>query len=180
MALAQETINRLNELGAETEIYSIREKDHQPCRGCMACVRIKECRIKDDMKALHEKMREADGILMASPVYFYDINAQCKTIIDRSYAVLPLNGNKVGASILTAGSIGHSGALKTLETFFSGHGITNVGSVSIYNVKQEMIKAKESARKLGDKMYKAIEFMKTADFEPFAMHNHFSYGTHTF
>jgi multimeric flavodoxin WrbA len=180
MALAEHTINKLTELGAEVEIYSIRAKDHKPCIGCMACMKLKECRIKDDMKDLHQKMKEADGIIFASPIYFYDVNAQCKIIIDRSYAVSPLNGNKVGASLFSAGSLGHSGALKTIETFFSVHGISNVGNVCIYNIKEDMPIAEKSARDLGEKMYKAVEFMKTCDFEPFAQHNHYAYGTHTF
>lgn len=180
LALAQHTIDALISKGAEVEIYSVRGKDHRVCIGCFACKKKGYCVQKDDMGELHGKMKEADGILMVSPVYFYDVPAQAKIIIDRSYAVQALNGNKVGASIITAGSLGHLGAINTLSNFFLVQGIANLGYVSAYNLNEELPKAIASARQLGEKMYEAIRFMEKAEGTPFEMHNHFSYGTHTF
>ncbi|PXY01977.1 hypothetical protein DF185_04820 [Marinifilum breve] len=180
LALAQHTINALEKNGAEVEIYHVRNKNHQVCRGCKACVKKHKCILKDDMIELHDKMKAADGILMVSPVYFYDVNAQCKIIIDRSYAVQPLNGNKLGASIITAGSLGHMGAINTISNFFLVQGIANLGFVSAYNTEQELSKGIESAKQLGIKMVKAIKLMQTSEGTPFSMHNHYSYGTHTF
>ncbi|NOU58282.1 flavodoxin family protein [Marinifilum caeruleilacunae] len=180
LALAQHSINALKENGIEVEIYHVRNKKHQVCAGCMACVNKHKCILKDDMIELHEKMKAADGILMVSPVYFYDVNAQCKIIIDRSYAVQPLNGNKLGASIITAGSLRHMGAINTISNFFLVQGIANLGFVSAYNTEQELSKGIESAKQLGIKMVEAIKLMQTSEETPFSMHNHYSYGTHTF
>lgn len=179
LSLAQHTIDSLKSNGVDVEIYSVRNKNHQVCKGCQACQIKHKCVIKDDMANLHEKMKLADGILMVSPVYFYDINAQCKIIIDRSYAIQPLDNNKVGASIITAGSLGHIGAINTINNFFLVQGIANLGFVSAYKSDQDLNKGIESAKQLGEKMFEAIEFMKTAKNTPFAMHNHYSYGTHT-
>ncbi|MCT4640059.1 MAG: flavodoxin family protein [Bacteroidales bacterium] len=180
LELATNTLETLNRLGVQTEIYSVRGKDIKHCRACNRCKVTGNCVINDDMQELYSKLKEADGIIIASPVYFYDINSQLKTIIDRTYAVQPMNGNKVGATIVTAGSIGHSGAIKTIETFFTVHGIANTGFISAYAVKEELVKAKESATRLGNKMFEAIKLLKDSKTEPFAMLNHYSYGTHTF
>ncbi|MCT4588760.1 MAG: flavodoxin family protein [Carboxylicivirga sp.] len=180
LLIAQHTIDSLMKKDVEVEIYSVRNKNHQVCGGCMACAKKHKCVLKDDMLELHEKMRAADGILMVSPVYFYDVNAQCKIIIDRSYAVQPLNGNKVGASIVTAGSVGHIGAINTISNFFMVQGIANLGFVSAYNTEQELSKCVESAKALGNKMFEAIKLLQTSESTPFSMHNHYSYGTHTF
>lgn len=180
LEMAQYTIDSLKKNGVDVEIYTVRNRNHQVCKACQACKIKHKCVLKDDMGELHEKMNSANGILMVSPVYFYDVNAQCKIIIDRSYAIQPINGNKVGASIVTAGSLGHIGAINTISNFFQVQGIANLGFVSAYNTEQELNKGIESAKELGIKMFKAMEFMKSTKDTPFAMHNHYSYGTHTF
>jgi len=177
--LAMRTLDALKAKGVQTVVYRVRDKDHEPCKGCQACQKIGKCVIRDDMQDLHALMKEADGILIASPTYFYDVNSQCKMIIDRSYAVQPLNGNKVGGIVITAGSMGHSNAIKTVETFFTVQGIANVGFVSAFTDKEDLPKANQSAYDLGKKMFDAMMLLKDSENEPFAMHNHYSYGTHT-
>ena len=77
------------EAGNDVEKIFLREKKIGYCVACQYCKRdgaSGPCAIKDDMAAILEKMVEADVIVMASPVYFYGIDAQLKTVIDRTYA----------------------------------------------------------------------------------------------
>ncbi len=123
-------------------------------------------------------MKEADVVLMGSPIFFYDVTSQCKMIIDRSYAVQPLNQNKVGGILLTAGSMGGSSALSTLNMFFTVQGITSAGYVLSLGETKNNEKGLQSAFDLG---IKAVNMAKTLKETPhdFGMHNHYAYGTHT-
>lgn len=56
------------------------------CMGCGACAQSGVCVIKDDMAAILQKMIDADVIVLATPVYFYSMNGQLKTLIDRTVA----------------------------------------------------------------------------------------------
>ena len=162
-----------------TELYTVEGKNHQPCAGCRACQQSKKCVIQDDIQILHEKMMFSDGIIIGSPVYFYDINAQCKIIIDRSFAVKPLNGNKAGAIIITASSMGTSNAVSTLNMFFSVHGITSAGWLSAYSKSDEGEAAILSAFELGKKIAQIAEEKRHLDSDAFNSFRHIAYGTHS-
>lgn len=73
--------------GSDVEKIFIRDKKIGYCTACYYCRDTgKGCAIKDDMEEILDKMLAADVIVMASPVYFYSIDAQMKTIIDRTVA----------------------------------------------------------------------------------------------
>ena len=66
------------------EILSVRDYKVNPCLGCNACFKTNGiCAQKDDMTIIYEKMSQADMLVIASPVYFYGISAQMKSVIDR-------------------------------------------------------------------------------------------------
>lgn len=69
----------------KVEVISVRSHDINPCIGCNSCfTRLgNECFQKDDMQIVYEKLKTADILVIASPVYFYVISAQLKAIIDR-------------------------------------------------------------------------------------------------
>ena len=70
-------------------VIHLREKTLSPCRACEYCHKKGngECAIKDDMSALYPLFREADTIVLVSPIYWWQVTAQMKTFIDRLYAV---------------------------------------------------------------------------------------------
>ncbi len=75
--------------GAEKSGNSIEKiylKDHKIgfCQACYACKKTGKCVQKDDMEAILDKMVKADVIVMATPVYFYTMDAQMKVLIDRT------------------------------------------------------------------------------------------------
>jgi multimeric flavodoxin WrbA len=75
--------------GAKVETFYLNGMNIRPCQACMKCRREKSkgCAIKDDMQALYPKLEEADAIVIASPIYWFNISAQTKTFIDRCYCV---------------------------------------------------------------------------------------------
>ena len=72
-------------LGVETEKVVLSELEIKPCVGHDNCSTFKKCSQNDDMNLLLEKFLDADGIILATPVYWYNVTAQMKTFIDRNY-----------------------------------------------------------------------------------------------
>lgn len=68
------------------ELLYLRDKKINFCTACYHCKKEGICSIEDDMADILDKMDKADVIVMASPVYFYSINAQMKALIDRVVA----------------------------------------------------------------------------------------------
>ncbi len=86
-SLCDEFMRGAKESGNEVEKIRVADKKTGYCRACYYCRdHGGECVIKDDMKELLRKMIEADVIVLASPVYFYSVDAQLKTVIDRTVA----------------------------------------------------------------------------------------------
>lgn len=74
------------EAGHEVEKICVAEKNIGYCRACYACRDTGACIIKDDMAEVLQKMIDCDVMVLASPVYFYSIDAQLKALIDRTVA----------------------------------------------------------------------------------------------
>lgn len=85
--LCDEFMRGAKESGNEAEKVRIAEKKIGYCRACYYCRQSGgECAIKDDMAEVLQKMIDADVIVLASPVYFYSVDAQLKTVLDRTVA----------------------------------------------------------------------------------------------
>lgn len=71
--------------GNQVEVISVADVKVNPCIGCNACFETEgnACVQKDDMTMIYQKLKEADTLIIASPVYFYGISAQLKAIVDR-------------------------------------------------------------------------------------------------
>jgi multimeric flavodoxin WrbA len=86
--LGNEFIRGTQEAGHDTEKIYLKDKKIGGCLGCFACQRNGgRCVQKDDMDELYEKIKAADVIVFASPVYFYTWTAQMKAVIDRTVAL---------------------------------------------------------------------------------------------
>ena len=75
--------------GHETEKICLYDKNIEFCRGCLACQTTKRCVIHDDMGDILEKIRRADVLVFATPIYFYEMSGQMKTLLDRSNPLFP-------------------------------------------------------------------------------------------
>lgn len=81
--LAKECERGAKEAGNEVEYVTLKDKKIAFCVGCLACQQTKECVIKDDAIALAEKVKNADTVVFATPIYYYEMCGQMKTLLDR-------------------------------------------------------------------------------------------------
>ncbi len=72
---------------AETKTITLCKLNIAPCRHCDGCLKTGKCVVDDDMQWLHKDLREADRIVLASPVFFMGVTAQTKAMIDRCQAL---------------------------------------------------------------------------------------------
>jgi multimeric flavodoxin WrbA len=116
--LCDELKKGTEEMGHCAEKISLREKKINYCTGCGTCINGNNgCPQKDDMKEILEKMISSDVIVMATPVYFYTMCAQMKTLIDRSCARYTEIRNKDFYFILTAADGSKKALERTVEEF---------------------------------------------------------------
>lgn len=114
--LCDEFMRGAIENGNDAEKIFIRSKKIGYCTACYYCRDTgKGCAIKDDMKEIIDKMLAADVIVLASPVYFYSIDAQLKTVIDRTVSKWRDIKNKEFYYIVTAAEDGKAVAECTIE-----------------------------------------------------------------
>lgn len=138
--LAAEAAKAAKAAGASVETIYLHGLDIKPCTACDACQRKpgRGCIIRDDMQPLYPKLKAADALLLATPVYWFTISAQMKLWLDRCYALIGPSGHafagkKVGI-ILTYGDrdVFRSGGVNALRTFqdaFNFIGARLVGAV---------------------------------------------------
>lgn len=105
------------ESGHTVEKIRVAEKNIGYCKACYACKATGKCAIDDDMAEILQKMIDADVIVLASPVYFYSIDAQLKTLIDRTVARWLEVKNKEFYYIVTAAENEKSAAETTVACF---------------------------------------------------------------
>lgn len=116
--LSDEFVNGAFAGGNTVEKIRTDEKKIGFCKACYYCKKSKgECIIKDDMAEILDKMLKADVIVLASPVYFYSVDAQMKTLIDRTVARWLEFKNKEFYYIMTAAEDSDSVMDCTLECF---------------------------------------------------------------
>lgn len=103
------------EAGHQAEKIFLQEKNIRYCMGCGVCNKTHVCVQKDDMSSLLEKMVQADVIVLATPVYFYSMDGQLKTFIDRTVPRYTEISNKDFYFILSAADTEHNNMYRTLE-----------------------------------------------------------------
>ena len=72
------------EAGHQIETVYLREKQVGFCKGCLACLKLGHCVIQDDAVEIAAKMHDADVLVFATPVYYYSVCGQLKTMLDRA------------------------------------------------------------------------------------------------
>lgn len=100
--------------GIEVEIVHVGNKTIRGCLGCNTCLKTGKCVINDEVNEWIQKMREADGIILASPVHYSAIGGTMKSFLDRAFYVL--NGgdlrHKVGSALV---AVRRSGGVPTFN-----------------------------------------------------------------
>ena len=88
-ALAKAFADGALSAGNEVETVSLTGKDIAFCKGCLACQNLGHCIIRDDALEITEKMKNAEVIAFATPIYYYEMSGQMKTLLDRANSLFP-------------------------------------------------------------------------------------------
>ena len=108
----------------ETEVVYVGGKEVRGCMGCGSCVNLGKCVINDDVNVLAEKFSQADGLVLASPVYYASANGALIACLDRLFYSAGFDTRmKVGASIVVARRGGCSATFDQLNKYFSISGM---------------------------------------------------------
>ena len=81
--LAKAFAKGAEDAGNEVEYITLKDKKIAFCKGCLACQKIGSCVIKDDAVAIEQSVLNADVVAFATPIYYYEMSGQMKTLIDR-------------------------------------------------------------------------------------------------
>jgi multimeric flavodoxin WrbA len=155
--------------GADIEYLRLSDFNLEPCNGCRVCFDTKNCIIEDDVELIFNRIERSDGIILGSPVYFYNVNAQTKTFIDRvGYLHIARERkafkNKVGGAIAVAGRSGIMQTLSQIFLFFSSAQMIIVppavrALASRKGDAEKDTRGIESARQLGRSIVRIAEAM---------------------
>lgn len=115
--LCDEFMRGAKEAGHQVEKIRVQEKKVACCIACYACRNTGVCAIKDDMAEIMQKMIDCDVMVLASPVYFYSVDAQLKAVIDRSVCRWTEVKNKEMYYIMTAADEEKTSMETTLACF---------------------------------------------------------------
>ena len=132
--LTRIALEAAEEEGAETELIALAGKEIKPCDACRVCKQTGKCQINDDLPPILEKMLGADGIILATPVYYGSATPQIKALIDRSgYSARSKDRrrpfeNKVGGPIVVARRAGQNFTYAQMIFFFMITGMIVPGS----------------------------------------------------
>jgi putative NADPH-quinone reductase len=87
--LAEQFAEGARVAGHQVEFISLRDKEIKFCIGCLSCQKTGACVIEDDVPAIMESVLNADVVCWATPIYYYEMSGQMKTLIDRMNAMYP-------------------------------------------------------------------------------------------
>lgn len=125
----KEMIDTFNKEGIETELIHIGNKD---IRGCIACGRCRQdgkCVFDDIVNETAKKFEKADGLVVASPVYYASPNGTLISFLDRLFYSTPFSKHmKVGASVVNCRRGGNTASFDVLNKYFSISGMPVVSS----------------------------------------------------
>jgi len=124
--LTDEALGVAKRMGAQTEKILISERKLSPCYGHEECSSYDTCVQKDDGSEILQKLTEADGLIFATPVYYYDVSAWMKIFIDRLYFLYTHDIKckaKAAGLIVVAGGDGIDHAKETLQNVLGASSI---------------------------------------------------------
>ena len=87
--LAEELIRGAKDAGHEVEQISLKGKEIRFCIGCLSCQKTQKCVLKDDAVQIAEKVKEAETLVFVTPIYYFEMSGQMKTLLDRMNPLYP-------------------------------------------------------------------------------------------
>ena len=130
--LANECAKGAKEAGNNVEVISLKGKDIKYCIGCLSCQNTGRCVISDDVPLIMEKVKNAEVIVFATPIYYYEMCGQMKTLLDR---LNPLYGTDykfrdIYMIATAAEDEEHTFDRATLKGLVAGGGINDAGEAA--------------------------------------------------
>jgi multimeric flavodoxin WrbA/putative sterol carrier protein len=153
----------LSKEGIDLEEIFLADKHIEYCVGCAVCLEKSSCWRQDDHAGIIEKVLEADGVILASPVYYRHVTAQMKTFIDRSvaYGHKPRGAWKPGMAVSVSGGMGETMVAEYLGGMLRTYGAFSIGSLTAIAVApgafmgMELVEAR--AKDLASDLARAIK-----------------------
>lgn len=81
--LSKKMTEGIKESGHVVEVVSLKDKEIKFCIGCLSCQKTEKCIFNDDASKIREKVKEADTLVFVTPIYYYEMSGQLKTLLDR-------------------------------------------------------------------------------------------------
>jgi len=140
------------------EFLKLCDYDVAPCRSCWACQKLSRCVVQDDMaEIIIPKLLECSGIVLGSPVYFNNVSAKLKALIDRTWCLRGQLRNKIGGAVVVGRRYGAESAIGAINAFFLKHEmiVANRGVCGIAFQEGEILEdsvAIEAANRLGERI----------------------------
>ena len=164
--LVEQALEEAAGLGAETEKIVLSQYRVGPCQGHDNCASFDSCLQGDDTAWILDRFCEADGVILATPVYYYNVSAQMKAFIDRNY-FLYMKGRKSGARtagvFVVAEQVGIEDTLYTMKQFVDeafdieeGMKFIVYGYAGKTGAVKENLPLVEAARRMGRQMVEGL------------------------
>ena len=115
----KEVSKTLNYNGIDTEIITIGNKEVVGCNVCCYCVEHNRCVKKDIVNEIIEKIEQADGVIVGSPVYFASLNGTLKSLLDRVFFAKKSFANKPAAAVAVARRAGTTATIDIINKYFT-------------------------------------------------------------
>jgi multimeric flavodoxin WrbA len=149
--LTAHTLKAIADEGLETELISLSGKNIQPCDACRVCAKEERCPIKDDLFPIYLKMKDAEGIILASPVYYGSATSLIKALMERTGQIgREKFKGKVGGPLVVARRAGQNFTVAQLTFWFEILGMVVPGStywnIAFGREKGDVIKDEEGMR----------------------------------
>jgi len=123
-AALREMISVFEAEGIETELVHVGNKDIRGCVACGSCGKKGRCVFDDLVNEVAEKFRDADGLVVGSPVYYASPNGTILSFLDRLFYSTPFSKQmKVGAAVVSARRGGNTASFDVLNKYFSISGM---------------------------------------------------------
>mgnify|MGYP001164243381 FL=1 len=165
--LSSQVLLAAERAGAAVAGLSLSDYEVKPCLGCNACHKTGRCPQRDDFDKVKQACRNADGIVLASPNYIFNVSAQMKAFLDRCCGPLHCQAweGKYGLAVVTSGGGGCEEVERYLLRFMRAMGCWTVGSIGAEAFRLADDCAREgcfeAARQLGVRMVEAIRGKET-------------------
>ncbi len=118
--LAREFAKGAEAAGNKVTIISLADKKIGFCIGCLACQKTRECVLDDDARAIAEQVKDADAIAFATPIYYYEMAGQMKTLLDRMNPLFSSDYRFRAVYLLATAADGDESAMDGAENGLEG------------------------------------------------------------